>query len=118
MEFLVSEIHDDYVKYYSNRFASTFSIAFIENHQMAIMLLSYASLCYWGFSLAKQNAKPIVQEGKWILRVYNIFQVIFSGYIAYLAASTYLLTLVKTGDMCQRMDLDTEKGTSLIVECP
>ena len=65
---------------------------------MGFMLAGYALLCCWGYNMAKREAKPLVSEGKWVLRGYNIFQVIFSGYIAYLAATTYLKTFFSTGD--------------------
>ncbi|XP_075242540.1 very long chain fatty acid elongase F-like [Convolutriloba macropyga] len=107
MASLLAEIQNDYSKYYTKQFPPSEASVFIQRYQMAIMLIGYASLCYWGFSMAKRNAKPIVAEGKWVLRAYNIFQVIFSGYISCLAATTYLKTLVTTGDVCQSMEIDS-----------
>ena len=57
----------------------------------------YAILLWWGMSRMKADKKPLIQDGRWALRVYNAFQVLLSGYISYLATSTYFKKLLKSG---------------------
>ena len=111
---LLDEIKQDFAKYYSSDFAMSRYLLIRERNQMSVVLISYALLCYWGFYRAKKNAEPLLQDGKWALRVYNIFQVMFSGYIACLATKTYLRTLVTTGVVCQAMDVDVNKNRNYV----
>jgi hypothetical protein len=71
-------------------------------------ILGYLMLVMWGYRRAAADAKPILADGRWALRIYNASQVILSGYIAYLTSITYLRRVVNEGLVCQPMLVNIE----------
>jgi hypothetical protein len=89
--------------FYAEQFPLSKPYPFVDIRFMICGVLGYLLLVWWGYSRAARDAKPILVDGRWALRFYNAGQVILSGYIAYLASTTYLRKLITHGTVCQPM---------------
>jgi elongation of very long chain fatty acids protein 4 len=89
--------------YYAEQFELSKPYPLVQFQYLTGGVFLYLLLVIWGYKRAATDAKPIITDGRWALRVYNAFQVILSGYIAYLASVTYLRKLISNGTVCQPM---------------
>jgi hypothetical protein len=95
--------------FYSGIFPLTEKYPFVSFQSLVVSLLLYGLIVAWGLKRMWANSKPLISDGRWALRVYNTFQVVLSGYIAYLASITFLNRLISQRTLCQPMKVDIEE---------
>lgn len=89
--------------FYSEMFPLSAQYPLVDFQAFIASQVIYGLIVYWGLSRKKSDSKPLISDGRWILRVYNTLQVILSGYISYYAFATYMKKLVNEGLVCQPM---------------
>jgi len=94
--------------FYSQTFPLSAQYALVGVDSLIASQVVYGLIVLWGLSRKRADKKPLITEGRWALRVYNVIQVALSGYIAYLATSTYLKKVINQGHICQPMKVIIE----------
>lgn len=94
--------------FYSSAFPLSEKYAMVGIDWILAAEVIYGLLVWWGISRMRGDKKPMIQDGRWALRVYNLCQVILSGYISYLATCTYFKKFLDQGVLCQPMKVQIE----------
>ena len=85
--------------FYSEIFPLSAQYPLVDVQACVAAQIIYGFIVYWGLSRKNTNAKPLISDGRWILKVYNAFQVILSGYISYYAFTTYTKKVFTEGEV-------------------
>lgn len=96
--------------FYSQMFPLSAQYPLVDFQAFVASQVIYALIVYWGLSRKKSDSKPLISDGRWILRVYNTLQVILSGYISYYAFATYMKKLINEGLVCQPMRVSIDSN--------
>ena len=83
--------------FYSQTFPLSEKYPLVGFDSLVATQIVYGLIVLWGYVRMNGDKKPLFVDGRAVLRVYNLLQVVLSGYIAYLATSTYLNKVIYKG---------------------